>query len=213
MVERTADHAALMNETYRFQRLIYDLTRAWFLLGRDHLIQDLAPPQSARILEIGCGTGRNLQQINRRWPGRRLYGLDISSEMLRTARVKIRNSARLAEADATAFDPVLHFGTDKFDRILFSYCISMIPDWERAVVEAMRCLAPGGSLHIVDFGDQCDLPAWVGSLLRNWIGRYHVTPRDSLPAVLSHVAEYAGGTMFHRQFHRSFAQYGVVRLG
>ena len=38
-------HAALMDRTYRHQRLIYDATRAWFLLGRDHLIAHLDVPQ------------------------------------------------------------------------------------------------------------------------------------------------------------------------
>lgn len=49
-------HAALMDRTYRHQRRIYDATRAYFLLGRDHLIAQLAPPEGGRVLEIACGT-------------------------------------------------------------------------------------------------------------------------------------------------------------
>lgn len=45
-------HAALMDRTYRRQRRIYDLTRAWYLLGRDHLVARLDPPQGGAVLEI-----------------------------------------------------------------------------------------------------------------------------------------------------------------
>ena len=46
------------------------------------------------------------------------------------------------------------FGRDGFDRIFISYSLSMIPPWRRTVVAALDALAPGGSLHIVDFGEQ-----------------------------------------------------------
>lgn len=213
MTDQTMTHAALMNETYRYQRLVYDLTRAWFLLGRDCLIEDLAPQPDARILEVACGTGRNLRKIVRRWPGRTLYGLDISNEMLRTARARLGSRARLAEADATRFDPNALFGEREFDRILLSYGISMIPDWEEAIAEAVRHLAPGGSLHVVDFGDQRHLPAWFRLMLVRWIGRFHVTPRLSLEKALNRIAATAGGTVAFSQIHRSYAQYGVIRLG
>ena len=211
MSDSTADHAALMNETYRYQRLFYDLTRAWFLFGRDHLIRDLAPPNDARILEIACGTGRNLQKIGRRWPDQRLYGLDISSEMLRTARAKLGARANLVEADATAFDPGEVFGAETFDRIVMSYCISMIPNWEEALEKAVHHLAPGGSLHVVDFGDQRNLPRWFRSLLRTWIGRFHVTPRADMPDVLARIAERRGDVAESRELYVGYAQYGVIR--
>jgi trans-aconitate methyltransferase len=41
------------------------------------------------VLELGCGTGRNLDRIARRWPGMRLHGIDISREMLASARARL----------------------------------------------------------------------------------------------------------------------------
>ena len=73
-------HAALIDRTYRHLRRIYDLTRGWFLPGRDHLIADLDLPAGGRVLDIACGTGRNLDHIARRYPGCDLYGLDISQQ-------------------------------------------------------------------------------------------------------------------------------------
>ena len=52
--------AALMDRLYRRQRHFYDVTRKHYLLGRDRLIDGLAPPSGGRVLEIGCGTARNL---------------------------------------------------------------------------------------------------------------------------------------------------------
>ena len=207
---QTADHAALMDATYRYQRLIYDATRAWFLLGRDRLIDELAPPPEARVLEIACGTGRNLAKIAARYPWRRLYGLDISREMLRTAEAKLRGQAWLAEADACSFDGTAIFDTAAFDRIVISYAVSMIPDWPGAIRSAAQHLAPGGSLHIVDFHDQAGLPRAFRRILWAWLARFHVTPRTDLEAVSRRIAAETGCTARHRVLFRGYAQYVVI---
>lgn len=204
-------HAALMDATYRHQRLIYDATRRHFLLGRDHLIAALDPAPGARILEIACGTGRNLDLIGRRWLGCRLYGLDISEEMLRSARGKLGPRAVLVQGDATAFDAQALFGTDRFERIVISYALSMIPDWRGALAQAAACLAEGGELHVVDFGGQERLPAWFRAGLRGWIGRFHVAPRAGLAAAMAGTADAIGGSCRVVPLCRDYAIYGRVR--
>lgn len=151
-------HAALMDEVYRGQRHIYDFTRKYYLFGRDTLIEGLNARQGMRVLEVACGTGRNLAKIGKAWPGVRLYGLDISVEMLKSARAAVGNEARLGEGDACSFDPQALLGEAAFDRIVLSYSLSMIPDWEGAYAHAASLLAPGGELHVVDFGDLGGLP-------------------------------------------------------
>jgi S-adenosylmethionine-diacylgycerolhomoserine-N-methlytransferase len=94
-------------------------------------------------------------------------------------------------------------GTDKFERIFFSYTLSMIPRWDLALDAAIARLAPGGELHIVDFGGQSRLPAWFRAALRNWIANFHVTPRDSLVMVLR---ARASNVAVERPF-RDYAQY------
>uniref|UniRef100_A4WYM1 S-adenosylmethionine:diacylglycerol 3-amino-3-carboxypropyl transferase-like protein n=1 Tax=Cereibacter sphaeroides (strain ATCC 17025 / ATH 2.4.3) TaxID=349102 RepID=A4WYM1_CERS5 len=203
-------HAALMDATYRHQRRIYDITRRHFLLGRDELIAALAPPPGARVLEIACGTGRNLDLIDRRWPGLRLYGLDISEEMLRTARARLGTRARLAQGDATDFDARALFGAARFERIVISYALSMIPDWRPALAHAASLLSKEGELHVVDFGDQAGLPRWFRTGLRGWIGRFHVEPRDDLGAALAEVAAGVGGISRSGSRFRGYACLGVV---
>ena len=39
MAHASGDHGALMDDVYRYQRLIYDVTRKYYLLGRDEMIR------------------------------------------------------------------------------------------------------------------------------------------------------------------------------
>ncbi|SUZ33831.1 Demethylmenaquinone methyltransferase [Roseibaca ekhonensis] len=203
-------HAVLMDKTYRRQRLIYDATRAWFLLGRDHLVAHLDVPAGGRVLEIACGTGRNLDHIARATPEGRLYGLDISEEMLRSARAKLGPRAMLAHGDATAFDGRTLFSVAGFDRVFLSYSLSMIPDWTRAIDCALDHLAPGGSLHLVDFGRQHRLPSIARAGLNAWLAKFHVTPRHTLNAHLRDVANRRGLHLEHADLFASYAQHAIL---
>ena len=171
---------------YRHQRHIYDATRRWFLPGRDDLIRSLAVPENGSVLEIGCGTGRNLIVAARRYPDARLYGIDISAEMLRTARAnilhaKLERRIVLAQGDATSFDAAALFGISSFDRIFFSYSLSMMPPWREALAHASTLAAPDdGQVLVVDFGQQQGLPRWFRAALCNWLARFHVEPRSDL---------------------------------
>ncbi|PDT38666.1 SAM-dependent methyltransferase [Rhizobium sp. M10] len=185
------EHASLMDGMYRYQRHIYDLTRKYYLLGRDSTIRNLDVPEGGTLLEVGCGTGRNMAFAHRHFPTAKLFGLDISQEMLISARKTFATKATIPEfrvADATAFTP-REFGVSGFDRILISYALSMIPDWERAVDASIAALNPGGQLHIVDFGQQEGLPRWFRRMLQSWLAKFHVTPRSDLREVLEAQAE------------------------
>jgi S-adenosylmethionine-diacylgycerolhomoserine-N-methlytransferase len=188
----TAGHGVLMDRVYRRQKHIYDVTRKYYLFGRDRLIAGMAARPGARVLELGCGTGRNLARIGAVWPGVAIHGLDISSEMLALARAKLGPHAALAAGDATAFDAAALFGTDRFDHIVVSYALSMIPDWRRTVSHAAMLLAPGGRLHIVDFGDLAGLPRPAAGLLRAWLRGFHVAPRDTLGTLAARIASEQG---------------------
>lgn len=203
-----ADHAGHMDAIYRGQRHIYDLTRKYYLLGRDRLIDELAPPPDGNVLEVGCGTARNLIRAAKAWPDARFFGLDISEAMLETARAKVARAGLshrivLAQGDATAFDPAALFGVRAFDRIMQSYTLSMIPDWTGAIGEAATHLAPGGSLHIVDFGQQERLPRWWRAVLFAWLARFDVNPRAALQAALADVA----GSRLGRDFQPLYRGY------
>lgn len=212
------DHANLMDRVYRRQRHFYDATRKYYLLGRDPpMIAGLdVPPRNGTVLEIGCGTGRNLVKTAERYPDATLFGMDISAEMLDTARraaerVGIESRVRLDRADAAQFDPERLFGQAGFDRIFISYAVSMIPQWQSVIRESVRHLNAGGELHIVDFGDQSRLPRWFAKALFKWLEWFHVTPRSDLFAVCDQLAQERHATVEKRILYRGFAWIAVVR--
>jgi S-adenosylmethionine-diacylgycerolhomoserine-N-methlytransferase len=210
------DHGGLMDRVYRHQRHVYDATRRYYLLGRDTMIAGLNPPGEGSVLEIGCGTGRNLVKAAQLYPQAKFHGIDISQEMLVTAgksvaQAQLRGRIRLACADASRFDPVKVFDREKFDRIFISYAVSMIPDWRAVLRDAVAHLAPGGELHIVDFGDQRDLPSWFRAALYTWLGWYHVTPRNELFEVSADIAASLGATTETKRLYRGFAWISIIR--
>jgi S-adenosylmethionine-diacylgycerolhomoserine-N-methlytransferase len=209
--------AALMNRIYRRQRHIYDVTRRYYLLGRDLLVDRLAPALGDRMLEIGCGTGRNLILAAKRYQHVQCFGIDVSTEMLTSAigaiaRAGVSSRVRVAHADATAFDPHRLFGTGRFERVFISYSLSMIPAWPAVLDGAISCLSPGGELHVVDFGGQRGLPRWFRNLLRRWLALFHVTPRDNLEGALAERAHRVDATLIIERPYRDYAQYARLML-
>ena len=189
--------AEKMDGIYRRQRFFYDITRRFYLLGRDRLIACLDVPPGGTVLEIGCGTARNLIQAAHRYPNMRGFGIDVSTEMLRTARNSVIHAGVgerliLAEGDATKFKPQECFGVETFDRVFISYSLSMIPSWRDALNNAMECVSPGGALHIADFGNFAGYPTWVRWLQHKWLARFSVTPIPGLPEKLEGIARGRG---------------------
>jgi S-adenosylmethionine-diacylgycerolhomoserine-N-methlytransferase len=181
----TPSHGALMDRVYRRQRHLYDLTRRYYLFGRDKLIRRLALRPGDRVVEVGCGTARNLIAIARRYPGVRLFGLDASTAMLETAERAINRaglSGRIALACgyAESLAPAQFGESESFDGAIFSYSLSMIPDWRGALEAANAALSAKGRLHIVDFGDLSGLGRFGSGALRLWLRHFHVAPRAEI---------------------------------
>ncbi|APL95706.1 methyltransferase [Sphingomonas sp. BHC-A] len=211
-------HGGLMDSIYRRQRHIYDLSRKFYLLGRDGLIADLAPPPGGAVLEIGCGTGRNLIAVGKAWPEARLYGVDISAAMLETARKAVTKAGMadrvvLAQGDGCEFDAAALFGREAFERVFISYALSMIPDWQGALRQAARCVADGGKLEVVDFGQQDRLPKFWKQALFGWLARFHVAPRAELRQAFEGLAADMGGFPHSHVLYRGYAiRGGLIRV-
>jgi S-adenosylmethionine-diacylgycerolhomoserine-N-methlytransferase len=187
-------HAQLMDQVYRHQRHIYDLTRKYYLLGRDRLVRDLHAKAGETVVEIGCGTARNLVRMTKSYPGARLFGLDASAEMLLTANESITRAGLggqilVKHALAENMTPELFGLSGQFDHAVFSYSLSMIPDWRAALATAARCVRPDGAVHVVDFGDLKGLWGPFDRALRAWLRLFHVAPRDELLAAVEAAAQ------------------------
>jgi S-adenosylmethionine-diacylgycerolhomoserine-N-methlytransferase len=181
-----------MNEMYRWTRYVYDLTRKYYLLGRDRLLREMELRAGDRVVEIGCGTARNLIRLARQRPDVRCYGLDVSTEMLATAAARVKSRGLesrivLRHCFAEQLDPGATFGLDEpFDAAFFSYSLSMIPTWPQAIDAALAGLKPRAAFYVVDFWDQAGLPRWFRVILQRWLDLFHVHHR---PELLDHLRE------------------------
>ncbi len=188
-----ASDAERMDRHYHFQRHVYDASRTWFLIGRQPLVRELRPAPGQSVLEVGCGTAWNLARAATLYPECRLFGVDVSSAMLQTAKASLARRGLagrivLAQGDAARFDAEALTGLARFDRVFISYALSMIPCWREALLHAAGLIAPGGELHIVDFG-QCEgWPVPLRSGLMAFLRRHEVTPRADLEAACRSVA-------------------------
>ena len=119
------DHGVLMDRIYRHQRYIYDLTRKYYLFGRDQLIAEIGLRPGDRVVEVGCGTARNLVKMAQAYPGVMLFGVDASLEMLKSAEETIRRAGlagriKLAHGYAEALSPAMFGESKPFDAVVFS---------------------------------------------------------------------------------------------
>ncbi len=199
-----------MDRMYRYQRYFYDATRKYYLLGRDKLISEMNVKAGENVLEIGCGTGRNLVILARKHPHTNFFGLDASAEMLKSAqrkidRLKIKNvQLETALADDFSFDKTFDL-SGKFDTCYFSYSISMIPTWKESIANSLANLKAGRSFYIVDFYDQKDLPAWFRKILKGWLRQFHVRFWGDLMPHLKELETNGLGKLSVKSIYKSYS--------
>lgn len=134
---------------YQPQAEHYDAFRERLLHGRAELMSRLAPRAGAHVVELGAGTGRNLGFLGERVPDLGSVELvDLCPALLDRARQRTRDlpNVRVVEADAVDYRPAR-----PVDLVYFSYSLTMIPNWEGALRNALSMLKPGGALGVVDF--------------------------------------------------------------
>jgi S-adenosylmethionine-diacylgycerolhomoserine-N-methlytransferase len=183
------DQNKALQHYYKLHSRIYDATRWSFLFGRKAIVEQLAAQtEPQRILEVGCGTGKNLALLAKRFPKAHITGVDVSSDMLSVAKHKLAhlgNRVTLLDhpyplmpcEDSRSRTP--QFNHQKYDVILFAYALSMFnPGWDAAITAAIDDLNDGGTLAVVDFHRT---PFVV---FRRWMGVNHVRMEGHLLPVL-----------------------------
>jgi len=149
---RGKDHAARMESFYAGQADAYDSFRKRLLKGREELWQAIGVPEQAVWVDMGGGTGANLDYFGEQIKNlQKIYVVDLSPSLLQVARRRVQErgwtNVEPVEADATLFEPP----PSLVDVVTFSYSLTMIPDWFAALENAARILKPGGLIGVVDF--------------------------------------------------------------
>jgi S-adenosylmethionine-diacylgycerolhomoserine-N-methlytransferase len=149
---RGETHGERLESFYSAQAAGYDDFRARLLPGRRELYSALPTPAGGRWIDMGGGTGSNIEYLADRLSQlSALFVVDLSASLLEVARRRAAeqhwSNVQVCQADVTTFDPP----GGPVDVVTFSYSLTMIPDWFAALENAWRLLKPGGTIGIVDF--------------------------------------------------------------
>lgn len=141
------------------------------------MVEEIAKREPKTVLEIGCGTGKNLIDLKTLSPDVKCIGVDASVDMLQIARKKSHGldiqwvKGRYPSEEV---DQVFDSGSAP-DIILFSYALSMFnPGFDQCLAEAHRHLAPGGVVCVVDFHET------PFTWFRKWMRMNHVLMESQL---------------------------------
>jgi ubiquinone/menaquinone biosynthesis C-methylase UbiE len=165
----------------------YTRQAAWTRQLRDYLFARSALPEARRVLEVGCGTGAVLADLNAARP--ELHGADIAFPSLLECRSRIP-AALLSCADAHS----LPYGDGSFDVVFCHFLLLWLSEPLHAIRELKRVTAPSGYVIAFaepDYGARQDQPVEL-----QWLGQRQNESLQKQGAALRRGAELAD--LFHR---------------
>jgi S-adenosylmethionine-diacylgycerolhomoserine-N-methlytransferase len=176
---KTGDAASKLEGFYAGQADAYDAFRERLLHGRRELMQQLTLPENARIVELGGGTGRNIDYLGDKLKRIQEYQIvDLCPSLLAVAKQRAQqySNVRVMEADACTYQP-----TEPVDCVIFSYSLTMIPDWQSALDNAKAMLKPNGKIAVVDFTLSKQQNNVLGVFWRKWFSHDGVHLNPEIP--------------------------------
>ena len=150
---------------------LYDPFLRWVMrenVFKSRLVHEADIRGGGRVLDLGCGTGTLTLLVERLHPDARVTGLDGDPKVLEIARRKAGAvGSRIALDRGLCYD--LPYPDACFDRVLSSLVFHHLTRERKreTLREVSRVLAPGGSLHVVDFGPSTGLRARLVELFEH----------------------------------------------
>ncbi len=183
---------------------IYDLRVGLFLRWRGAAARALRLRPGDTVLDLACGTGLNFPYLLKRIGAEgRIVGVDLTRAMLERARRRLARhdweGVALVEGDAAS----LPLANGSCDAVLCSYGMVIIPDYRRAIAEAVRVLKPRGRLVLLEPKRGSALWARVVTptvAFAGWFGGVDLgrRPWEELPGLLEDVSrsDHMGGLVY-----------------
>lgn len=130
------------NDRYSAER--ERMRRAERRLSEIGLLRD-SLPSGSRLIDLGCGSGENLEILRRNNSGGlELVGSDFSEKATVRAASRLHGLASVCRADVR----MLPFHTASFTHATAFGVYEHIPDAEQAIAETMRVIKPGGRIYV-----------------------------------------------------------------
>ncbi|MEO8450585.1 MAG: methyltransferase domain-containing protein [Gemmatimonadota bacterium] len=186
LLEAKTDHDHLVVEFDKMAEVYDAFVRPFSTPIFDEALVEIAPymrPDS-RVLDAGCGAGRELQRVARLVPEGEVVGIDLAAGMVNAAWLDARahglTNTAFIQADVGDL-PAAFAG--KFDVVYNSLAHHHYPDPPRAASAILQVLRPGGVYCVIDPG-----PAWFNALSGKlakwadpgWIGFHSPAEFESL---------------------------------
>jgi len=170
-----------------YDRLLEGMNKALKLVG----IRMFRPKKGMRILDVGCGTGSQLELYLRYQCD--LSGVDRSPSMLEMARQRLGNNAQLELGDASH----LPYEDRKFDLVIVMLTLHEMPPTTRPRVmeEIKRVVKDDGHILLIDFH------TGPYQMLQGWVAKGIIL-----------VAEIAAGREHFRNYRNFMAHGGLTSL-
>ncbi|HWJ70613.1 MAG TPA: class I SAM-dependent methyltransferase [Sphingobium sp.] len=148
---------------YRLLTPLYDALVATFTrenTWRNAFVTQIAPAADDVLVDLGCGTGSMLVRLAKAAPDACLTGIDPDPEILRHAHRKAASTgSSLHLLEGFGHDAAALLGGRRATKVLSSLVLHQVPLAEKHAIlaAAYDLLAPGGELHIADYGRQTRL--------------------------------------------------------
>ena len=192
-------HEDKLNQFYKSQAALYDAYRQNMLHGKKKLIPSIPFNNDDTLLILAGGTGDILDHMPYANKFKKIVLVDLCGELLKVAKEK-RGSIQnfnIVHHDATTF-----ISEEKFDKIIITYSLTMIPSWMKAVDIIKKNLKYGGYLGVSDFTVSPDSNIFEkinGNLFKNmfkkdgvFLNENHIKVLDSEFERVNCYIEYGG---------------------
>jgi len=135
---------------HRYDLLNRTLSLRQDIMWRNKLVQTIDLSGNEKILDVASGTGDVALTISQHYPSVQIHCIDFSSNMLRLANDKIRDTHRstIYTACADAFD--LPYPSDYFHAATMAFGIRNVVNKQKLLHSLFHHLIPGGQLLILE---------------------------------------------------------------
>ena len=132
----------------------YDRNNAIISLGlhilvKKSLVNSLEITSGEKILDACCGTGDIAKLVKMRVCNAEVTGADFSEEMLKIAQQRVKG-VNFVKTNVTN----LPFKDENFDKVIMSFGLRNIKNFDKALDEVWRVLKFGGEFVHLDFGEK-----------------------------------------------------------
>ena len=152
------------------------LTTVFYQAVHKRMLEYAQFPQTANILDMGCGTGRLLYRLIQQFPTLKATGLDLSEEMITQARshnlYPEQVSFRCGNVESLPFE------NNQFDAVFCTISFLHYPNPQQVFQEVSRVLRPGGSFYLADYRSSDSTPQTTAFISPGGLRFYSRTQRE-----------------------------------